>query len=804
MRPVTLLCLLISGCAALQGDASKSAGPKPAAEGEDSGVNNISRQLRDFNQALATKQFEAAIILLAKIDQQMSRASDLTRSHPDFEDLTEEVGAAHTKLDREIEIDRIRRRNEAIDATIHKGQQLLAQGVSMFQELKQRVPTAEDVQTLKEIVANLSKLRADGREYEDESRYRAHAALLDPKLQAVEARRRQAEWQLKATTATAEPIEAGYDAAQAIHSAGSAKETIALFQKVTAGFVGCVNALADLEHDPDYRDDWLIETRLGVLTVAETKRQCTDRAAKGRREADWRDWQERVNAAIAVFAPPLQRARAAKRAADALPAAVAAAQALHQCQTGLDAVAKHPGARDAQTFATLLGNLNAGGLRQACAAEETRYTKLQPGLKWALRLDEVAVRLEATVAQMDKAGASKDPGAQVELWRAVLGGFKECAETATKVGGEPGADKGLLVETVFGKVGVQALAKECGKRAGAAEASLKKAVAAQELAQFVATCKADEVSVAEREGIPTRVEPVSGGRVFIYERPHKGKAANTVTFGFDPSGKRVDFRVRWLDDLTTMVGELNRAVEATKAAVSGKDALKATQALLPVLSACRDNLDKTEKHPGYDADAVFTTALGKLTAAKLREVCATEKGARASTLGSLGWRVRLEELRDRVMEATAELGKAQTEADTKAKLARLATAIGGFTECVERATALPSEPGADKKIKVKIAKGEVDLAGIRSSCTKDLELARKLADRAGADQALAEFIAGCVGDEAEVARREGVPTRVEKRAAGRLFIYDARGKVKARRFAFNNDGRRVDEKAIGAAPTTAK
>ena len=799
MRWLTFLLLSsLVACATLLGPSTKTGKPKAAAEGEETGVTNISRLLREFNQALNAKQFDAATALLIKAEKAERDASDVTRSHPDFEDVTEEVKTARTQLDTAIELDRIARRNAAIDDSIHKGELLMNQGSAMLQELKARYPTDEDFQSLKETIANLARLRADGRQYEDEERYRQHAALLDPKLAALDLRRRQAEWQHKAATAAGDAIEQAYEAAQGVHEAANIHESIAAFQKASAGFVACVNTLNDLAHDPEYEDDRLIETRLGVLGIADTKRLCTERAGKARQEADWRDWQDKVITTIAAVGPAVQHARGSKRASEALPATQEAVAALRKCQASLDGIAKHPGARDSQTFQSMLGNVTVSGLRQACASEEVRYAKMQPSLKWAAGLDEVVVRLEETKTRMDQADAIKAPEKRVEAWRTVVGGFKECADQSRKVGADPAAVRSLALNTPFGKLTVSALEKECARLVGVAETNVQAATDAAELQKFVTTCKGDETAVANREGIPTRVEPVHGGRVFFYEKAGKGKTPTVTSFGFDTNGKRVDFRVRWLEELSSLVGELNRLEDAIRIAPSGRAALKATEALMPVLSGCTETLDNTEKLPGYDASAVFTTGLGKVTAPKLREACTVEKSKRATTLVPLGWRIRLEELRDRVVEAQSEMERAKAAGDSKTRLDKLSASVGGFTECVERADTLAGEPGADKILKVRMGKADINLAGLKKSCETDLAMSRKEADKAAAQKELEDFIATCKSDEAEVARREGLPTRVDKRANGRLFIYEGRGKGKAKRFAFNVDGHRVEEKALGA------
>ncbi len=797
MRQI-LVCLAIPlcACAALSSAPTKTQKNKTPveAEGEETGIKSIARLLREFNRALGDKQFDAATTLLGKADKAVSTASEMTRSHPDYEDIEASVRESRTRLDAAIEADRIARRNAAIDDSIKRGEAALTAGVLLYNELRARVPTEEDLEALTQAVAAIAKLRADGRQYEDEQRYRTHAADLDPKLAALDTRRRQAAWQRKASELASEPIEEAYEAAQLIDDAKSPQEAILGFGRITAGFGRCVGALTGLQTDADYRDDWLIETRLGVRTVAETKRLCAERGAKAKRESDAREWQEQVQTVVATMAPVVQKARSAKRAAEALSAAQVAVDALRKCQGTLGALLRHPGNNPSLSFQTLLGKHTAASLKEACGAEEGRFVKVQPSLRWALGLDAVATKLDDLKTRIAQAEVSQDLAARVELWRAIVTGYAECSETAKRVAQEPAADASLVINTALGALNVKALEKECDRQQRDAQEHQAAAAAKLELAKFVATCRGEEIAVAEREGIPARVETVTGGRVFIYEQG-KGKTAIITRFGFDPNGKRVDFRMRWLESINALVSELDRLHSAVRAAATGKEALKATEGLLPVLAVCIETLDQTEKHPGYDATTTFATALGKLAAPRLREACVNEKAKRAQSLVALQWRTKVEELRDRMAQADEDLDKARLDGPPEPRLQLLATALGGYTECVERAEALATTVGNDKNLKVKTAAGDVNLAALKKACSNGLAASHKEREQVERQKALDQFVGTCRADETEVARREGVPARIEKRAGGRVFVYDVKGKSK--RFAFTAEGKRTDEKNLG-------
>lgn len=793
---VVIVCFVAS-CAALQSGPKPTTAPEQS-EDEESGVKGISRLLRESKRALAAKQFEDSNRLLRRAELSVQKASVVTRAHPDFEDLSAAVDRARVGLEEAIEADRIARRNAAIDDLMRRGEHKLDQGTSLYNELRARVPTAADVDALNEIVADLGRMRTDGEEYLDEPRYERHATERDEKATTLEKRRDQAAWQLHAAELVGSAVEAAYQAASRVHEGETTTELVASFRNAANGFMRCVNAISDLESEPQYNAAWLIETRLGVKTIGKTKKLCVERGARARKEADRREWDSRIAGIIEQIGPPVTEARSSKRAADALAATSDAVEALQLCQTELDAISRHPGASTSKTFESALGKVNAARLRQACVSEQARLVAAKPRLTWKTAFEDMMRQLEATKTGIEAGQSATDPQTRVEAWRGVVGGLEECVEQTRTLGGDKAADKGYAVKTPFGRFTVSLLEKDCRKRLGEAEKSLREANAAAELAEFIKGCSADEVGVAQREGIPDRIETVEGGRMFVYEAKVRKGRKEPRHFGFDHTGKRVDFRLRWLNTVGTVAGEVNRVLKDVQRAKSGEEALRTTKEALPVLEACVETLQATEKSPGYDAAAVFNTTLGKLPAAKLKHACSAEHAKRAKGLVGIEWRVRLEALRDRVDEAQAAIGRAAASKDISRKLDLIGSAIGGYTECTERIDPLGSEPGADKSLKATSAHGALNLRGFAKVCAKQLEQAKAALDEAMKQKEHQAFLETCRADEKAVARRQGMPTRVEQMGEGRVFVYDtkSRRKTKSKRFAFDANGKRVDERTL--------
>jgi hypothetical protein len=792
------LILTLGGCAILQPPKPPPPPPEMVEEDEDAGVEAITRTLREARKHLSVKQFQDATRMVVRAERAVKRATDVTRAHPDFDDTAAAVTSAREKLEAAIEEDRIERREAAIDDLIRRAETATRQGETLRRELEGRVPSREDIAALEEIVGALREMRDEGGQFLSEARYKSHAATRDERAEVLVARLAQARWQLDAASRIGQHVDAAHAAVSVVKTATTSAARIVAFQKAASAFTTCVNTIAELEDEAEYDGRRLIETRLGRHSLAKTRRLCTDRSTRARKEGYKLDWHNRVLEVVASLAEPLPRVRAGGRATAALGASEEALDVLSSCEATLKETARHPGADGRKAFETVLGKLNAEQLRAACAAERVRLSRALPGLEWRGALEKVGDRLDETKLQIDQVDTVRDPADRIRRWQSIIGDLKECGEQAQQLARERHAEKSFAVTTRFGRLTAASMKAECDKQIGLANKQVQLATKEVELAGFLATCSGDEVAVARREGIPSRVENVPGGRIFMYDKT--GRKGVARSFGFDTTGKRVDFRRRWLNQVGTVVSEVNRAMQAILRAPTGSEALKATEAALPVLNRCVDALADSDKAPGYNGSAVFTTSLGKVPALRLGELCAAERVRRAGSIVGIEWRIRLELLRDRVGEAQTELERGRAARNTATRIERLGAGIGGFEECLERAESLEKADGSNAKLEVSTAGGPKNLRALAQSCETLLKTARKELDNALADKANAKFVSSCRGDEAEVARRRGIPTRIEKRVGGRVFVYETiKGrKKKVKRFAFNNEGKRVDEKTLGA------
>src|SRR5262245_37916859 len=130
LRPalITVLLVLPLACASTGHKKKQKHAQVQREEGEDEGVDSLTGLLKDFGRSLESKNFDAASQLLRQLEQGVSKASETTKSHPDFEDVAERVERARPRYERAVEDDRIARRNAAIDELIRRGNQLVERG----------------------------------------------------------------------------------------------------------------------------------------------------------------------------------------------------------------------------------------------------------------------------------------------------------------------------------------------------------------------------------------------------------------------------------------------------------------------------------------------------------------------------------------------------------------------------------------------------------------------------------------------------------------------------------------------------
>lgn len=769
----------------------------PDPRDEEAGVRQLSRLLRRFNRALARAEFTEAQRLLDRANYVVRSASSLTRSHPEYDDTAETVSRARDRLEIAIAEDRRLRRERAITGLVARGDRAVAEANTLYASFAGTLPDDDQLEALQEVITTLTDLQDEGRPYAEDPRYREHAEGRDLTLSSLVTVRDRIQWQLEASDRISQPLEAAYKSALAARKIKNISDQLTALRRAAAGFQSCLARIAALENLSTYDPTLEVETILGTLSLTETQRKCAELSRQSGAKVAELSWQLQLQTVSTQVDIALKELRGQTNPAASLRAHQAAVQTLAACTESLQRIENHLGYNPKKRFGSSLGRLTATELRAACAQRRDRFARDLPNLTWQASLEPLLERATALNAAEKSAKKAPTPDEQARQWGDIVDGYRRCSEQTQEGLDATAANTKFKLKTPWGRLTLGALDKECRRRQVLAEKAQDAAQEARELEAFVATLYSDERKVAQREGIPTRIENFDGGRVFIYERSTQKGGTDRRRFGFDRQGQRKDYWAEWRTEIVAVVAELTRSLQAIKTAKTATLELAATQNALPVLLMCQDLVESTRKNPGYDANATFTTPWSRVGPTALIAACRDETTRLEATLDGLGWKARVETLSARVDEAHQSVVKAKAEKDIDARLSLLGQASGGLQECVERAESLATEENATSDFKLKNALGRVTLAGMGQGCAAYRTTVSGLVEAARKDKKRQDFIALCQGDEVEVVRRMGIPDFIEKLKSGRIFVYKPqKAKASPRRIAFNAQGQRVDESLL--------
>ncbi len=784
------LSVAFAGCATMHGPskAKKEVVKDEPDESEDAGVASINGQLRQFNASLSQKSFDEAASHLRKAQLAVQRATELTRSHPEFEDASEAVVAAEKRYETAVEQDRIARRNAAIDELIKRGNIALQKANELQKQFQDRVPTVQDVGGIRAVLQELADVRISGQQYGDDQVYVEHARDRDAKARQLAVREAVAQWQIDASQSLSTSIESARQAIVAAGKTGNPEEQTSHYRTAAQAFATCLSTIQSLESKAEDVEPRLVATPLGTLSITNTRKECTERSTRLRNEVDKLAWRGRITQALGSLAQAETKRKQAKSAAEVAAAVDATITALAACNTELEGGNKMPGYDGKAQFESPYGQVTAPQIAKNCARERDQLTRDRPMYIWRGSAETLREPFNAARKSADAAKASQKSAEKIEQWSTAKTNASLCAEQATKLDAQKEADKKYPIATADGSMTVGRLREECTSYTKTADEELKKARNAVELEQFMTTLKGDELVVAKANGIPQRIESVEGGRVFIYEK---------TQFGFDNQGKTFDFRAAWKQKVDAVVADIARFITPVRSAATAEAQLSATDAAINGMSQCQGALPNIDRRPGFDANAEFDTPLGKLYAVQITKACATEREKLQATITALRWKAQLEKVRDRAAQAQSEVGAAKNAPTAAQRVQLLSTAMGGLKECSDRADGLASSVGADAKLEIGSPFGQVNRKKLQSECASALTRAQKDLDEAIVAKKLEDFIATAKGDEKEVARREGIPARIESKGGGRIFVYTAKAakgkKAEDKRIAFNAQGQRVAE-----------
>ena len=760
-------------------------------EGEDDGIKGINAQLKQFNAALGKKDFEEAARRLRKAQLGVQRASELTKSHPEFEDVAETVETSKTRYEGAVERDRVERRNMAIDDLVKRGRLVMDKADKSEAQLKDSVPAPDDVTAMRNILQEFAAVRSEGMQYRDDEPYMVHAKERDNRNRLFLAREIVAQWQIDASASLGPQIENAKQSIIVGQKAATADEQVTAYGSAAQSLETCSSTIASLESKEYDINPRLVQTALGIMSVNELRKECGERSKKLRTEVEKISWRGRVTNAIATVTTAAQKRAGARSAGEVAAAVDQEITALASCATELEGAAKMPGYDAKAQYESPYGNLTTNAIAQQCSKERAQLQRDRPTFVWRGTAETMKDQLANAKETAAKAKAAQKSAEKIELWSTAKFAATTCSTESAKLEAAKDADKRYPIQTSSGALTIVKLREDCDGLGKQADAELKTARGALELEQFLTTLVNDEIEVAKREGVPQRIEQVEGGRVFVYEK---------TSYGFDSQGKRFDFRAAWKAKVDAVVTEVNNALGPVKSASNAEGQLAATEAAIPVLTKCESALPSIDKKPGFDPEAQFDGPMGKLYAVQIQKSCGTQREKLQPTVVPLKWKAQLEKVRDRAAEADARAKSAKSLASAGERVTALSTAMGGFRECSERADSMANGAGADARAEVDSPFGKVTRKKLASECTAALGRTQKDLDAAIADKKLQDFIAAAQGDEKEVATREGMPTRIETKGTGRVFVYEIKAtkgkKAETKRIPFNQAGQRVAEDTL--------
>lgn len=800
----------ISGCAVLNGIGGSTTGPSGSTPNEEKanvpiddpigdeeeGIDAISRRLKEFSRALTAKDFARAGKLLRRAERSTEEPDELTRGHPEFDDKVEAVARAKQRFERAVEQDRIERRNAVVAELIEDGNRTLADARALFSEISSRTPTSEDVDALSEIISLLVKLRTSGSQYEGLAQYKSHAENRDLQADALRTRLKLAQWQI----ATSAYLEAPIERAQHALNQGKASEDRSVRLKAlmvaTTAYKQCLDQFRELVNRPDYDGERLVRTSVGDQSLAATQQTCAERHDRMSGQLAAVQWKSLVKSVLAEVSASLAAYRSAPTSEHRLKANTAAAAALKSCGIQMANAAKQKGFERNKAFKSPFGEKSVPQIEKACRKRRTELNRERPSLVWRAEVDGFAKTLNVVVQKETHARKQKDPARRANVWLEAKAALQSCAQSVATLRRKQNADRKHVTESAFGRLTLQDLESVCAKRAADAGDAAEAAQHEQEIAGFLSTVTGEEATLAREKGIPTKIETVPGGRVFYYpDGPNTFKK-----YGFDESGRAVDFEARWQKTFETVARNVTAALTALKAARTGAELKTATDAAILELERCASTLDNAKTKAGANPKMKQSSPLGTLGFEQMHDACVKHGQQLRRRMLAIDWQISLEAIADRAAGAQTTITQNRaSRASGMERVELIGRALGSLEECVEQAERLAAKPGATESLRIRNSVfGRIARKDLIGACEKSKAEGLVALGEARKTLKLEEFIAQAKNDEKNVARREGLPTRIETVGQGRVFIY-VTNKDRAKRIAFDRDGRRVSEAALRAS-----
>lgn len=587
---------------------------------EEAGMELFDALQRRFGVLLKKQEFDGAGRVVARMERILRDADDVTRSHPEFEDAELSLSRSRHRLERDIEDDRVAKREARIDGLIDEGEAIIEQSAGLLDELKVRMPSDEDIEWFLEWSQTLDRLDKDGRAFVAEPRYHRHAQTRDAQAIAIHRRTRQAKVQRAWMNRAVPAIEQAFVAVNKARSLAKTRRSSRApmlaeahaWRDAAESFAECRAQIEGQDKARKADFELLLPSKFGSTQTAQTTlERCAELWLQAQDRAQKSAWAAQVGEEMTTLDQAINmlvQAEVQNPAAQA-QAGRKTVYALTECTVGLRALGRDKRADMGATFISALGDMTVPAIADACAAKQKELAELLPVWEWRSKALQFVQTTDAIVRAQGDAQASVGGAKALWKWEKVrmLGG--ECMDDAGSLLGSPKAEQATNYPTVWGKMtilGIQDRCRSLMQEASNQSAQLRKNLARSDLA---ATLMGDAQGYVLQHGVPEKIQTFKVGVRLIYAGSDKMKTAE-----FDHRGFKVRFNALLKNEVLAWLGRLNKALKPDAAKKQGTK----------MLQQCFQKTTDWMRHPGFNASQMLTTPWGSLRFSMLQTRCRIE------------------------------------------------------------------------------------------------------------------------------------------------------------------------------------
>jgi hypothetical protein len=183
-------------------------------------------------------------------------------------------------------------------------------------------------------------------------------------------------------------------------------------------------------------------------------------------------------------------------------------------------------------------------------------------------------------------------------------------------------------------------------------------------------------------------------------------------------------RLRWRNRVNGVLVAMEERIRKFAVARAAEEKLNMLSDYRNSLAQDLQALRAEQHHPDADADFLFESRRGRSTLAAIADAASNELNSLDKVEIDLRWSVEASALAKRVAETDRQRLKGMADPDPAAKDLALASAFGGYQECVERSAWLLKQPGVQRSLDLQVGDNRFHIVGLQKYCAgqhKDLD-----------------------------------------------------------------------------------